>query len=182
MGDQPHLPLLLSLVGLGHPQQLQEKRVQSRMGARMTTPGLYPQADGGQEWEHPGDGLGLLAPNWAPRKKNCPAPLECPIGGWVLREEALIPGILPAQAKACVGCVSWWWGLVVGRRRALSCSQFTPFLKLSECRTKKRAPQAWRHHVDHLLCDASCGFHQGRCWTLSVVDFPRVADKLAYSK
>ena len=72
MGDQPHLPLLLSLVGLGHPQQLQEKRVQSRMGARMTTPGLYPQADGGQEWEHPGDGLGLLAPNWAPRKKKLP--------------------------------------------------------------------------------------------------------------
>lgn len=63
MGGQTHHPLLLSLVGLGHPRQLQEKRVQSRMGARMSAPGLCPQADGGQEWEHTGDGLGLLAPN-----------------------------------------------------------------------------------------------------------------------
>lgn len=70
MGDQPHHPLLLSVVGLGHPRQLQEKRVQSRTGARMSAPGLRPQADGGQEWEHLGDGLGLLAPNWAPRKKK----------------------------------------------------------------------------------------------------------------
>ena len=40
------------------------------MGARMSVTGFYPQADGGQEWEHLGDGLDLLAPNWAPRKKK----------------------------------------------------------------------------------------------------------------
>ena len=70
MGDQPHLPLLLSLVGLGHPQQLQEKRVQSRMGARMTTPGLYPRQMEARNGSTRGTGWVSLLPTGPPEKKT----------------------------------------------------------------------------------------------------------------
>lgn len=54
VGVQPCPLLLLSLAGLGHPLQLQQKTVQPRMGTGMSPSGLCPRAGGGQEWEHLG--------------------------------------------------------------------------------------------------------------------------------
>lgn len=122
--------------GLGPPQQLQEQvQGQSRMGARTPCLGLRPQADearNGSTWDGP------LAPQLGPcEKKNCPAPLECPIiGGWVLREEALIPEHFLPRLRP-VGNMSWGWGMVVGRRRALLFSVH-PFLETLRVQNQKK--------------------------------------------
>lgn len=99
--------LLSSLAGVGCSLQLQQKRAQPRVGTWTNQSGLCPWADGGEEWEHLGDTLGLLPPTWALVQGwdlsghilPCPHKVSLLGVGWS-RRRALVPGTLPALAEA----------------------------------------------------------------------------------
>lgn len=106
-GDQLCQLRLSSLAGVGCSLQLQRKGAQPRVGTWTNQSGLCPWADGGEEWEHLGDTLGLLPPTWALVQGQglsghilpCPHKVSLLGVGWS-RRRALVPGTLPALAEA----------------------------------------------------------------------------------
>ena len=92
--------------GPGPPPTVAREKGAVQMGARMSAPGLYPQADGGQEWEHTGLGWVSLLPTRPPGDENklpCSPRVSLLGAGCSGRRPWSQEHFLP---EACIGCVS----------------------------------------------------------------------------